>query len=100
MTDDKSAGLKWSATVRTLSTLVASLRLFLAGSADLFSALVCWYVSLPSAIYILKKVVRLTGIKVTNGRIKWQQFGTAGSELQANVKETLVLKKYVQYKGI
>ena len=50
LTDDTSAGLKCSATVRVCSTLAASRRLFLAGS-DFSSALACWYVSLPSANY-------------------------------------------------
>ena len=49
-TDDTSAGLKCSATVRVCSTLAASRRLFLAGS-DFSSAWACWYVSFPSAIY-------------------------------------------------
>lgn len=51
LTDDTSAGLKCSATVRVCSTLAASRRLFLAGSG-FSSALACWYVSFPSAIYI------------------------------------------------
>lgn len=50
LTDDTSAGLKCFATVRVCSTLAASRRLFLAGS-DFSSALACWYVSFPSAIY-------------------------------------------------
>lgn len=51
LTDDRSAGLKCSATVVTCSILAASLRLFLAGGWDGCSSWVCWYVSLPSANY-------------------------------------------------
>lgn len=63
LTDDTSAGLKCSATVRVCSTLAASRRLFLAGS-DFSSVSACWYVSFPSAIYSKKNNKRNLHLKL------------------------------------